>query len=163
IFDAINTITHTYSPWLVSDVRAVPGASIEAAAAQAGHDTLVSLYPYLSSMFDAALADNLKHAAPAPGQLGPNVSPAGAAAVFARAWERSCAGSDELQAGQSPGPVAARSASSRPNGAGPEVGRCHAFRNAQRDAVCGSRPASDHQRGICRGVSGGQVPGSGYF
>src|SRR4051794_13491282 len=51
IFDAVNAIDRSYTPYLVTDVHASRGASIEAAAAQAGHDTLVALYPYLYSMF----------------------------------------------------------------------------------------------------------------
>src|SRR5207245_11042878 len=47
IFDAVNAIDRSYTPYLVSDVHASRGASIEAAAAQAGHDTLAALYPYL--------------------------------------------------------------------------------------------------------------------
>src|SRR4051812_34115448 len=58
IFDAVNAIDKTYTPYLVNDVHASSGASIEAAAAQAGHDTLVSLYPYLKSTFDQALASD---------------------------------------------------------------------------------------------------------
>ena len=103
IFDAVNAIAKKYTPWLVSDVRAVPGASTEAAAAQAGHDTLVSLYPYLSSMFDQALANNLKHAAPGAAKLGAKVGQAVAAEVLAaRADQRG------LRVGVSGGEIARR-------------------------------------------------------
>src|SRR4051812_8319505 len=54
IYDAVNAIDGSYTPYLVTDVKASSGASIEAAAAQAGHDTLVALYPYLKPMFDTA-------------------------------------------------------------------------------------------------------------
>jgi len=60
IFDAVNAIDRSFTPYLVTDVHASRGASIEAAAAQAGHDTLVVLYPYLKPMFDQALMADLK-------------------------------------------------------------------------------------------------------
>src|SRR5258708_36131040 len=56
VFDAVNAIDGSYTSYQVTDVKASKGASIEAAAAQAAHDTLASLYPYLSGMFDQALA-----------------------------------------------------------------------------------------------------------
>jgi hypothetical protein len=59
IFDAVNSIDRSYDPYLV-EVNAPRDASITAAAAQAGHDTLSALYPYLKSMFDAQLAADLK-------------------------------------------------------------------------------------------------------
>jgi Ca2+-binding RTX toxin-like protein len=65
------------------DVHAAPGASIEAAAAQAGHDTLVNLYPYLQSMFDQALAADLRNIAPGPAQAGTAVGAAVAQEILA--------------------------------------------------------------------------------
>src|SRR5690242_14543857 len=38
VFDAVNTIDGSYAPYLVKDVKASKGASIDAAAAQAAHD-----------------------------------------------------------------------------------------------------------------------------
>lgn len=58
IYDAVNSIDDTYQPYLVN--LDVPGAtSREAAAAQAAHDVLVSVYPAQSSVFDAALTVSL--------------------------------------------------------------------------------------------------------
>src|SRR5213595_3277509 len=70
VYDAVNTIDGSYTPYLVTDVKPPKGASIEAAAAQAGHDTLVSLYPYLQSMFDSALAADLAHIPSAKAKAG---------------------------------------------------------------------------------------------
>src|SRR5262245_37590520 len=60
MFDAFNSIDGRFMPYLTvaPDAR---GASIDAAVAQAAHDTRVSLYPQPASMFDAALASSLAH------------------------------------------------------------------------------------------------------
>ena len=55
MFDATNSIDGGYTPYLIE----VPGskhASLEAAAAQAAHDVLASLYPTRLAVFDAELA-----------------------------------------------------------------------------------------------------------
>jgi hypothetical protein len=58
IYDAVNSIDGSYTPYLVA--KGGPrGASPEAAAAQAAHDTLSALYPALKPTFDAALRDSL--------------------------------------------------------------------------------------------------------
>ena len=58
MFDAVNAIDGTYEPY-AAEVNAAPGASMEAAAAQAAHDTLVALYPGREEIFDTALAEDL--------------------------------------------------------------------------------------------------------
>src|SRR5262249_40489208 len=58
MFDAVNAIDRSYEPYAVS----VPGsraASMEAAAAQAAHDTLAALYPSRLAIYDAALTADL--------------------------------------------------------------------------------------------------------
>ncbi len=58
IYDAVNSIDDTHQPYLVNlDVPA--STSREAAAAQAAHDVLVSVYPGQAATFDAALATSL--------------------------------------------------------------------------------------------------------
>ena len=59
IFDAVNNIDGTYSPYLVrlSDVSRL--ASQPAAADQAAHDVLVALYPAFQTTFDAELQQDL--------------------------------------------------------------------------------------------------------
>ena len=58
IYDSVNSISKTYSPYLVS-IDAPAGASPEAAAAAAAHRTLVGLYPAQAGKFDAALQSSL--------------------------------------------------------------------------------------------------------
>ena len=60
MFDAANAIEHGYTPYHAR-LLAHPGASPEAAAAQAGHDVLVALIPTpeAKAIFDAALQSRL--------------------------------------------------------------------------------------------------------
>jgi len=58
IYDAVNSIDQSYAPYLVKDTFS-KHASIDAAASQAAHDTLVALYPNQKAMFDAALHSSL--------------------------------------------------------------------------------------------------------
>lgn len=58
MFDAANSFDRTYRPYATL-VNPAPGASRDAAVAQAAHDTLVELLPSLRSTFDAALATSL--------------------------------------------------------------------------------------------------------
>ena len=59
MFDAVNSIDGTYTPYL-TDVPGSPNASLEAAAAQAAHDVLAALYPTRREVFDAELAASLE-------------------------------------------------------------------------------------------------------
>ena len=58
VFDAMIAIEGRFEPYL-DQPPAPPGASVDAAIAQAAHDTLVALYPSRTTTFDAALADDL--------------------------------------------------------------------------------------------------------
>src|SRR5437867_134862 len=58
MFDAVNAIDRSYEPY-AAHVHASHGASLEAAAAQAAHDTLGALYPSRQAIFDSALAEDL--------------------------------------------------------------------------------------------------------
>jgi hypothetical protein len=58
IYDAVNAIDRSYAPYF-AQVHASRGASEEAAAAQAAHDTAVVLYPSQQAAFDAELAADL--------------------------------------------------------------------------------------------------------
>jgi membrane-associated phospholipid phosphatase len=60
VFDAVNSISRSYDPYLF-EVNAPPDASLPAAAAQAAHDTLVALFPDYQPTLDARLADDLSH------------------------------------------------------------------------------------------------------
>jgi hypothetical protein len=59
MFDAVNSIDGTYTPYL-TDVPGSPNAALEAAAAQAAHDVLAALYPTRREVFDAELAASLE-------------------------------------------------------------------------------------------------------
>lgn len=59
MYDAVNDILRTGAVYHV-DVPAPAGASPEAAAAQAAHDVLLSLYPAQKARFDASLAESLQ-------------------------------------------------------------------------------------------------------
>ena len=58
MYDAVVSITRTGQPYLVS-VNAPSKARPDAAAAQAARDTLVALYPSLSTVFDQQLSTEL--------------------------------------------------------------------------------------------------------
>src|SRR5205807_5366715 len=84
VYDSVNAIDRSCTPFLVSDVHAGVGASIEAAAAQAAHDTLSALYPYLKhSLFDPTLATDLASIAPGLARQGIAVGKAVAKEVLA--------------------------------------------------------------------------------
>jgi len=58
VFDSVNSIDPEFTPYLIQ-VAAPKDASIDAAVAQAAHDTLVSLYPHQRPYFDSELASSL--------------------------------------------------------------------------------------------------------
>jgi membrane-associated phospholipid phosphatase len=58
IYDSVVSVTKDDRPYLVS-VPAAKGTRVDAAAAQAGHDTLASLYPKFSTELDGQLATEL--------------------------------------------------------------------------------------------------------
>lgn len=65
MYDAINSIAQTHQPYHVN-LMADPGASREAAAAQAAHRVLSSLFPNNQAAFDGALAASLGAVLPGP-------------------------------------------------------------------------------------------------
>jgi membrane-associated phospholipid phosphatase len=73
IYDSVNAVAGGYTPYLVN-IHAAPGTSMDAAIAQAGHDTLHALYPHQTNQIDAALTASLTqiaaHTAPADLRLG---------------------------------------------------------------------------------------------
>jgi hypothetical protein len=69
MFDAVNAIDRSYVPY-AAHVHASLGASLESAAAQAAHDTLVALYPSRQAVYDAALAEDLAGIAPGRARQG---------------------------------------------------------------------------------------------
>ena len=67
IFEAINSFTSSYSSY-VGLVPAVRPASLDAAIAQAAHDTLAALYPSQSASFGELLAADLERMPNGPGK-----------------------------------------------------------------------------------------------
>jgi hypothetical protein len=59
IFDAVNAIDRTYAPYAVKLPKVSRATSVQAAADEAAHDVLVSLYPTFSSTLDAELQQDL--------------------------------------------------------------------------------------------------------
>jgi membrane-associated phospholipid phosphatase len=90
IYDAVNAIDRSYTP-LFAHVQASHGASLEAAAAQAAHDTLAALFPAHQPAFDATLAADL--AGIPPGRARQGVAVGRAVAQQILAW-RATDGSD---------------------------------------------------------------------
>ena len=91
VFDAANSFDRLYQPYTTWSDPA-PGASRDAAVAQAAHDTLVALLPSQTAAFDAALATSL---AGIPAQAAADGAAVGAAAAKATldrrtgdGWER---------------------------------------------------------------------------
>jgi hypothetical protein len=58
IYDAINAIDRKHQVYAI-EIKAPLGASMEAAAATAAHDTLIKLFPVQQSALDTALAESL--------------------------------------------------------------------------------------------------------
>ena len=82
MFDAANSIDGTYTPYL-TEVPTSRNASVEAAAAQAAHDVLVSLYPTRASVFASELAISLEGIDQYPAQLGIRVGHQAASQILA--------------------------------------------------------------------------------
>src|ERR1700722_10616075 len=59
IYDAVNAIDGSHKPYLVHLTGVSPNASQDAAAAQAAHEVLVSLYPAFQTTLDTELQQSL--------------------------------------------------------------------------------------------------------
>ena len=90
IFDAVNAIAGGYAELHAASTAAPAGASVEAAIAQAAHDTLVALFPSQAPSFDAALADDLEsdRRRAGEGSRHPRSGAQAAAAILALRRER---------------------------------------------------------------------------
>ena len=67
MYDAVNSIAQTHRPYHV-DMTAAPGASREAAAAQAAHRVLSGLIPANQATYDTALTNSLSSVPDGPGK-----------------------------------------------------------------------------------------------
>jgi hypothetical protein len=81
VFEAVNSFELRYHDY-VTHVVPAPGASADAAAAQAAHDTLVALLPSLRARFDAALGESLEGIPPSAARDGAAVGAAVARAIL---------------------------------------------------------------------------------
>ena len=85
LFDAVNAIAQSFTPYFIA-VPASRDASQQAAAAQAAHDVLVALYPQQQDLLDAALAASLDSLPPDGCDQGITVGQAVASAILD--WRR---------------------------------------------------------------------------
>jgi membrane-associated phospholipid phosphatase len=72
VYDSVNAIDRSFAPYF-AHVQASHGASLEAAAAQAAHDTLAALFPSQAGTFDAALTADLVGIPPGRARQGTEV------------------------------------------------------------------------------------------
>jgi hypothetical protein len=92
IYDAVNAIDGTHTPYLVDLTPVSPSASLDAAAAAAAHRVLVSLYPAFQTMLDTQLQQALAQIPEAAGRAeGVNIGETVADRILA---SRSGDGSD---------------------------------------------------------------------
>jgi hypothetical protein len=82
VYDAANAVNPTDTPYLFT-TTAPPGASLNAAVAQAAHDTLTALFPHQAATFDAELAQSLAGIPSGPAQKGEAVGKQVAAEMLA--------------------------------------------------------------------------------
>jgi hypothetical protein len=81
IFDALNSIDRTYTPY-VDDVDVPATVSRDAAAAQAAHDVLASLFPTQRQIYDDALAGQMHRVPADAAEGGARVGAAAARAIL---------------------------------------------------------------------------------
>ncbi len=81
MFDAVNSIEDTYTPYRVR-LEGSHGASADAAAAQAARDVLTALFPAQQATFDAALASLVDSLPPGVARQGQAIGRRAAQAVL---------------------------------------------------------------------------------
>src|SRR6516165_5684863 len=96
VYDAVNSIDRHYAPYLIQ-VAAPADASIDAAVAQAAHDTLVAMFPNQQAYFDSELASSLAGIPTVPAVQGVAVGSTVAGYILAL---RASDGSQKDAAGQ---------------------------------------------------------------
>jgi hypothetical protein len=69
VYDSVNSIDPQYTPYLIQ-IPAPAGASMDAAVAQAAHDTLLAMFPNQQPYFDSQLAASLAGIATIPAVEG---------------------------------------------------------------------------------------------
>ena len=163
MFDAVNAIAKRYRSFTgIAD--AAPGASMEAAIAQAAHDTLVAMYPSQKDHCDALLTEELAKIADGRGKTeGIRVGQRAARAILRPPGQR------WLDAGRTDprhrvhhqrpaGQMAAGSHQPDPDCSRRQVGRRQTVRRARRQGFQGPATAGADQPCIRGGVQRGQTP-----
>ncbi|HWF83688.1 MAG TPA: vanadium-dependent haloperoxidase [Vicinamibacterales bacterium] len=84
IYDAVNSIVRTHTPYVAFVVPASHDASVKAAAAAAAHRVLVVLYPAFQSALDAELQRSLAHGSDRRDAEGIRIGEAAADQILAR-------------------------------------------------------------------------------
>jgi hypothetical protein len=82
VYDSVNSIDPQSTPYLIQ-ISAPADASLDAAVAQAAHDTLVAMFPNQQSYFDSELASSLTGIATMPAVEGVAVGSAVASYILA--------------------------------------------------------------------------------
>jgi hypothetical protein len=82
VYDSVNSIDPQYTPYLIQ-IPAPAGTSMDAAVAQAAHDTLVALFPNQKPYFDGELASSLAGIPTTPAVEGVAVGSAVASYILA--------------------------------------------------------------------------------
>ena len=81
VYDAVNSIKHFGKPYHFNAAAVGPASAI-AAAAQAAHDVLISLFPAQKASLDSTLAVSLQQASDGPVDAGQKVGAAAAADII---------------------------------------------------------------------------------
>jgi len=123
IYDAVNAIDRSHTPFF-ADVHASRGASMEAAAAQAAHDTLTWLYPTHKADFDRFLAADLVGIPPGLARQGVEIGTAVAQQIVA--WRSTDGAAAQVTYTPGTGPGAWQPTASTPP-AGPQWGYVDPF------------------------------------
>ena len=112
VYDAVNAIDRSYTPFF-ADVHASRGASLEAAAAQAAHDTLVALSPAAPGDVRRHPGRRSRRHTPRPGETGHRRGAGRRPADPGLAKHRRLGCKGLLRAGDRPGRLAADAAGIR--------------------------------------------------
>jgi hypothetical protein len=81
VYDSVNSIEPHFTPYLIQ-IAAPTGASMDAAVAQAAHDTLLAMFPNQQAYFDSQLAASLAGIATTPAVEGVAVGSAVASYIL---------------------------------------------------------------------------------
>ena len=146
VYDAVNSIDPQYKPYLIQ-IAAPSGTSMDAAVAQAAHDTLVAMFPNQQAYFDSELASSLAGIATHAGRGRGGRWVGGCQLHLGRASKRRLADRCGRSAGQfhirpAAGPVARGPSAPRCDTLDSRLGQRHSLWDCERIAVLAA-PAAD--------------------